>query len=126
MMAGRYTAALAAGVRPYGGAVLRPVSMEYQTNVTLRAYLEIYSRSFALAAPTAAALLIPTERINGQVCGEDTPLSDLFRQQWKFKGFFLADDERFTHEPTAWSWSSPPCAFSASPSPESNGHPNMV
>ena len=100
MMAGRYTAALAAGVRPYGGAVLRPVSMEYQTNVTLRAYLEIYNRSFALAAPTAAALLIPTERINGQVCGEDTPLSDLFRQQWKFKGFFLADDERFTHEPT--------------------------
>lgn len=99
-MAGRYTAALAAGVSPYGGAVLRSVSMEYQTSVTLRAYLEIYSRSFALAAPTAAAVLIPTERLNGQVCGEDTALSDLIRQRWKFKGFFLADDERFTHEPT--------------------------
>lgn len=99
-MAGRYAAALAAGVSPYGGAVLRSVSMEYQTDITLRAYLEIYSRSFALAASTAAAVLIPTERLNGQVCGEDTALSDLIRQRWKFKGFFLADDERFTHEPS--------------------------
>lgn len=99
-MAGRYTAALAAGVSPYGGAVLRSVSMEYQTKITLRAYLEVYSRGFALAAPTAAAVLIPTERLNGQVCGEDTDLSDLLRQRWKFKGLFLADDERFIREPT--------------------------
>lgn len=99
LMAGRYAAALSGGVSRWGGAVLRSVSMEYYTDVTLRAYLELYSRSFALAAPTAAAVLIPTERLNGQVCSEDSPLSQLLRQQWKFKGLFLADDERFVREP---------------------------
>ena len=98
-MAGRYAAALSGGVSRWGGAVLRSVSMEYYTDVTLRAYLELYSRSFALAAPTAAAVLIPTERLNGQVSSEDSPLSQLLRQQWKFKGLFLADDERFVREP---------------------------
>ena len=99
MMCGVYTAALCAGVQPYGAAVVRSVSMEYQTNVTLRAYLEVFSLGFSIAAPAAQAILIPTERLNGQVCGEDAPLSQLLTSRWKFKGLFLADDERFVREP---------------------------
>ena len=100
VMCGVYTAALCAGVQPYGAAVVRSVSMEYQTSVTLRAYLEVFSLGFAIAAPAAQAILIPTERLNGQVCGEDAPLSQLLTSRWKFKGLFLADDERFTREPS--------------------------
>lgn len=100
LLCGRYSAALDAGVAKYGAAVLRSVSMEYHTTTTLRAFLEVYSRPFALAAPTAQAVLIPTERLNGQICSEDSPLSQLLRSAWGFRGMFLADDERFLHEPT--------------------------
>jgi len=99
VVCGMMTAAMAKGVAPYGAAVLRAVSMEHQTLVSQRAYHDIYSLGFAIAAPTAKALLIPAERLNGEHLGEDTAQSAALRQQWKFAGMCLADNERFASEP---------------------------
>lgn len=99
VLCGLQTAALARGVAPYGAAVLRSVSMEYQTAATQRAYQDLYSLGFAIAARSAKAVLIPTQRLNGQICGEDTALSKALIHEWKFQGMFLSDDERFAEEP---------------------------
>ena len=91
---------MAKGVEKYGAAVLRSVSMEHKQTATQRAYQDIYSLGFAIAAPNAAAVLLPTQWLCGEPSGEDTPQSEALCSEWKFKGLFLADDERFTAEPT--------------------------
>lgn len=99
VICGLCTAAIATGVDRYGAAVLRAVSMEHQTEATQRAYQDLYGLSFAIAAPAVRAVLIPTQRINGQACGEDTALSKALIHEWHFHGMFLSDDERFAEEP---------------------------
>ena len=99
VMAGLYTSQLAQGVNRYGAAILRSVSMEHKDTATQRAYEDLYSESFAIAARTAKAVLLPTQWLNGEPSGEDTAQSQALVQQWRFGGMFLADDERFTHEP---------------------------
>ena len=99
VMAGLYTSQLAQGVNRYGAAILRSVSMEHKDTATQRAYEDLYSESFAIAARTAKAVLLPTQWLNGEPSGEDTAQSQALVQQWHFSGMFLADDERFTHEP---------------------------
>ena len=100
VLCGVYTAAMAEGASKYGAAVLRAVSMEHKQEMTLRAYQDIYSLGFAIAAPSAAAVLLPTQWLNGEPSGEDTAQSVALCHEWRFKGMFLADDERFTAEPT--------------------------
>lgn len=100
VLCGVYTMAMAKGVERYGAAVLRSVSMEHKDTATQRAYQDIYSLGFAIAAPSAAAVLLPTQWLNGEPSGEDTAQSQALCHEWKFKGMFLADDERFTAEPT--------------------------
>lgn len=100
LLCGTFTAALSHGVEKYGKAVLRAVSMEHKSAVTQRAYQELYSVGFRLAAPTARAVLLPTQWLNGEPSGEDTALSQALVHQWRFPGMFLADDERYTTEPT--------------------------
>ena len=87
------------GVNKYGTAVLRSVSMEHKDSATQRAYQDLYARGFAMAAPHAEAVLLPTQFLNGEPAGEDTAQSQALIQQWKFGGMFLADDERFVSEP---------------------------
>jgi beta-glucosidase len=99
VMAGLYTANLAGGVNRYGAAILRSVSMEHKDTATRRAYQDLYGLPFAIAAPTAKAVLLPTQWLNDEPAGEDTAQSQALIQEWKFRGFFLADDERFTREP---------------------------
>lgn len=100
VMCGLYTAALADGVERYGAAVLRTVSMEHKQESSQRAYQDIDSLGFAIAARSAQAVLLPTQWLNGEPSGEDTPQSEALCQEWRFKGMFLADDERYTTEPT--------------------------
>lgn len=100
VLCGVYSVAMAKGVEKYGAAVLRSVSMEHKQTATQRAYQDIYSLGFAIAAPNAAAVLLPTQWLCGEPSGEDTPQSEALCSEWKFKGMFLADDERFTAEPT--------------------------
>ncbi|MBP3634265.1 MAG: glycoside hydrolase family 3 C-terminal domain-containing protein [Oscillospiraceae bacterium] len=100
VLCGVYTLAMAKGVEKYGAAVLRAVSMEHKDTATQRAYQDIYSLGFAIAAPSAAAVLLPTQWLNGEPSGEDTAQSEALCHEWKFRGMFLADDERFTAEPT--------------------------
>ena len=99
VMCGLYSAQLAQGVGKYGAAVLRSVSMEHKSEATQRAYLDVYSLGFAIAAESAKAVLLPTQWLNGEPAGEDTAQSQALIHEWKFGGMFLADDERFTHEP---------------------------
>ncbi len=99
VVCGLCAAAMARGVSRYGAAVLRAVSLEHETEATQRAYQDLYGRGFAIAASSAKAVLIPTQRINGRACGEDTALSQALVHEWKFQGMFLADDERFAEEP---------------------------
>ena len=99
-LCGIYSAAMANGVERYGAAVLRSVSMEHKAQATQRAYLDVYSLGFAIAARTAQAVLLPTQWLNGEPSGEDTAQSEALRHEWTFRGLFLADDERFTAEPT--------------------------
>lgn len=100
VMCGVYTAAMASGVDRFGAAVLRSVSMEHKHMATQRAYQDIYSLGFAIAAPGAQAVLLPTQWLNGEPSGEDTPQSEALCHEWKFRGLFLADDERYTTEPS--------------------------
>jgi len=100
VLCGVYTVAMAKGVEKYGSAVLRSVSMEHKQTATQRAYQDIYSLGFAIAAPSAASVLLPTQWLNAEPSGEDTAQSEALCHEWKFKGMFLADDERFTAEPT--------------------------
>lgn len=100
LLCGLCAAAVARGVDRYGAAVLRAVSMEHQAEATQRAYEDLYSLGFATAARTAKAVLIPTQWLNGQPSGEDTAQSKTLIHEWKFQGMFLADDERFTAEPS--------------------------
>ena len=100
VLCGIYTAAMARGVERYGAAVLRSVSMEHKQTISRRAYEDLYSLGFAIAAPGAAAVLLPTQWLNGEPSGEDTAQSEALCHEWRFKGMFLADDERFTTEPT--------------------------
>lgn len=99
VMCGLYSAQLAQGVGKYGAAVLRSVSMEHKSQATQRAYLDVYSLGFAIAAESAKAVLLPTQWLNGEPAGEDTAQSQALIHEWKFGGMFLADDERFTREP---------------------------
>jgi len=99
VMAGLYTVDLAKGVNKYGAAILRTVSMEHKDKATQRAYQDLYSLGFAIAARNAKAALLPTQWLNGEPAGEDTPQSQALVNEWKFGGMFLADDERFTREP---------------------------
>ena len=100
VLCGVYTTAMAKGVSKYGAAVLRTVSMEHQHGTSQRAYQDIYSLGFAIAAPSAAAVLLPTQWLNGEPSGEDTAQSRSLCHEWRFRGMFLADDERFTADPT--------------------------
>ena len=99
ILAGLCTVQLFQGVNKYGTAVLRSVSMEHKDTATQRAYQDLYARGFALAAPHAGAVLLPTQFLNGEPAGEDTAQSQALIHQWKFGGMFLADDERFVSEP---------------------------
>jgi len=99
VMCGLYTMELAKGVNKYGAAVMRSVSMEHRSAATQRAYLDLYSLGFAIAARNARAVLLPTQWLNGEPAGEDTAQSKALIHEWKFGGMFLADDERFVHEP---------------------------
>ncbi len=99
VMAGVYTVELAKGVNKYGAAILRTVSMEHKDKATQRAYQDLYSLPFSIAARNAKAVLLPTQWLNNEPAGEDTPQSQALVNQWKFAGMFLADDERFTREP---------------------------
>lgn len=100
VLCGVYTVAMAKGVEKYGAAVLRSVSMEHKQEATQRAYQDVYSLGFAIAAPSAQAVLLPTQWLGGEPSGEDTAQSEALCHEWKFAGMFLADDERFTAEPT--------------------------
>lgn len=100
VLCGLYTASVAGGVERYGAAVLRSVSMEHKATATQRAYQDVYALGFAIAAPSAQAVLLPTQWLNDEPSGEDTAQSAALCHEWKFKGLFLADDERFTAEPT--------------------------
>ena len=100
VLCGVYTAAMANAVERYGAAVLRTVSMEHKETATQRAYQDVYSLGFAIAAPSAQAVLLPTQWLGGEPSGEDTAQSEALCHEWKFKGMFLADDERFAAEPT--------------------------
>ena len=100
MVSGLCAAAMARGVDKSGAAVLRTVSMEHKSEATQRAYLDLYSLPFAIAARTAKAVLLPTQWLNGEPSGEDTAQSKALVHEWKFPGMFLADDERYTTEPT--------------------------
>ena len=73
--------------------------MEHKDKATQRAYQDLYSLSFAIAARNAKAVLLPTQWLNGEPAGEDTAQSQALVHEWKFSGMFLADDERFTREP---------------------------
>ena len=99
VMCGFYTAQLARAVGKYGAAVLRSVSMEHKAEATQRAFLDVYAVGFAMAAPEAKAVLLPTQWLNGEPSGEDTAQSTALINEWKFSGMFLADDERFIREP---------------------------
>ena len=99
VMCGLYAAELAKGVNKYGAAVLRAVSMEHKTTATQRAYQDLYSLGFAIAARNARAVLLPSQWLNEEPAGEDSDQSRALVQEWKFSGMFLADDERFTREP---------------------------
>lgn len=99
VMAGLYTVDLAKGVNKYGAAILRTVSMEHKDKATQRAYQDLYSLGFSIAARNAKAALLPTQWLNDEPAGEDTPQSQALVNEWKFGGMFLADDERFTREP---------------------------
>ncbi len=100
MLCGMCTAALSRGVSRYGTAVLRSVSMEHKTTVTQRAYQDVYSLGFQIAARQAGAVLLPTQWLNGEPSGEDTMQSQALIHEWRFGGMFLADDERYTAEPS--------------------------
>ena len=100
VLCGIFTAAMAKGVEKYGAAVLRSVSMEHKSEATQRAYQDLYSLPFAIAARTARAALLPTQWLNGEPSGEDTAQSKALIHEWKFGGMFLADDERYTTEPS--------------------------
>ena len=97
---GVYTAAMAHGVDKYGAAVLRTVSMEHKAETSQRAFQDLYALPFAIAARTARAVLLPTHWLNGEPAGEDTAQTQMLVHEWKFPGMFLADDERYTTEPT--------------------------
>lgn len=100
VMCGIYTAALMQGAEKYGAAVLRSVSMEHKHQTTQRAYQDVFSLGFAIAAPGAQAVLLPSQWLCGEPAGENTPQSKALCHEWRFKGMFLADDERYTAEPT--------------------------
>ena len=100
LLCGVFTAAIARGVDKYGAAVLRTVSMEHKSETTQRAYQDLYSLPFAIAARNAKAILLPTQWLNGEPSGEDTAQSSALIHEWKFSGMFLADDERYTTEPS--------------------------
>ncbi len=99
LLCGLCTEAMARGVAPYGTAVLRSVSMERQAESSLRVYHELTSLPFAMAAASAGAVMIPAERFNGDLCGEDTAQTETLTQQWGFRGLFLADNERYAGAP---------------------------
>lgn len=99
VMCGLYAAALSAGVERYGAAVLRSASMEHKQETSQRAYQDVTSLGFAIAAKSAQAVLLPTQWLNGEPSGEDTLQSEALCREWGFKGMFLADDERYTAEP---------------------------
>ena len=99
VMCGLYTVELAKGVNKYGAAAMRAVSMEHKSTATQRAYQDLYSLGFAIAARNAKAVLLPTQWLNGEPVGEDTAESRTLIHEWRFSGMFLADDERFVHEP---------------------------
>lgn len=96
LLCGLFAAAMAKAVP---GAVLRAVSLDRNTEVSRRAYEEVYSRGFCIAAPYAKALLIPSERVNEAHCGEDTAQTRALFDSWRFGGMILADDERYSREP---------------------------
>lgn len=98
-MCGLYTMQLARAVGRYGAAVLRSVAMEHKTEITQRAFLDVYAVGFAMAAAEAKAVLLPTQWLNGEPAGEDTAQSKALINEWKFGGMFLADDERFVRQP---------------------------
>lgn len=100
LLCGLFAAAMARGADRYGAAVLRSVSMEHKAAATQRAYQDLYSLGFAIAAPSARAVLLPTQWLGGEPCGEDTAQSRRLVHEWKFSGMFLADDERYTAEPS--------------------------
>ena len=99
MVSGLCAAAMARGVDKYGAAVLRSVSMEHKAEATQRAYQDLYSLGFAIAARNAKAALLPTQWLNDEPAGEDTAQSQALVNEWKFGGMFLADDERFVRQP---------------------------
>lgn len=100
IICGMCATALAQGVSRFGAAVLRSVSMEHKSHVTQRTYEEVRSVGFAKAARSAQAVLLPTQWLNDEPSGEDTAQTQGLIHQWKFNGMFLADDERFTSEPS--------------------------
>ena len=100
VLCGLCAAAMARGVDKYGAAVLRSVSMEHKAVASQRAYQDLYALPFAIAARTAKAVLLPTQWLNGEPAGEDTAQSSALVHEWKFPGMFLADDERYTTEPS--------------------------
>ena len=100
LLCGLCTAAMARGVDKYGAAVLRSVSMEHKSTATQRSFQDLYSLGFAIAARSARAVLLPTQWLNGEPSGEDTAQSRMLVHEWKFPGMFLADDERYTTEPS--------------------------
>lgn len=95
LLCGLFTAAMA---RSVPGAVLRAVSLDRKTDISRRAYEEVYSCGFRLAAPQACALLLPSERVNEGHCGEDTAQTRALFDSWRFRGMVLADDERYSSE----------------------------
>ena len=99
ILSGCCTRAMAQGVDKYGAAVLRTVSMEHKASPSRRAFWELSSLSFAMAAQRAKAVLLPTQWMGGEPSGEDTALSRTLMNQWNFGGMFIADDERFSKEP---------------------------
>ena len=99
VVCGMCTAQLARAVGRYGAAVLRSVSMEHKSEATQRAFMDVYFKGFAMAAPEAKAVLLPTQWLNGEPSGEDTAQSKALVNEWKFGGMFLADDERFIRQP---------------------------
>ena len=100
VICGICASALSQGVEKYGAAVLRSVSMEHKNQVTQRAFHDLYALPFAIAARNAKAVLLPTQWLNDEPAGEDTAQSRMLVHEWKFNGMFLADDERYTTEPS--------------------------
>lgn len=98
VVSGLCARAIADGVRPFGAPVLRSGAAE-PAALSQSACRGLYALGFEIACGAYPAVLIPAAPVNGELCGEDGALARSMIVDWKFRGMFLADNERYTAEP---------------------------